>query len=349
MQLPLADLDGAHYDLLVRAISRVLFTEIAEITYAQIIDGLPIADVADDTPCPIYGNHTIFEVHEELCPGMLDKAREFRAQFQPEIMTFIVLTHLHLLHDYRTCAPGSRRFKIVLIELVAVAVHQLAALLFELDTSMHKDDGITGWTPPLSGELYWKLYLDGPLPTLFRHGWYKDYPQYPRGVADMVGYWAEARILGGVVLFDRRDPDSNLDPDPYSGSDANPEVDPDAVYLHSDRALLDFLLADAEPAANPLPILGGPDNRVRVKPEEPILETGIFRDPWERKALTSSDGDLRLRDVINQTDYPTFQDRSAAMGRALDRLEIFRRQQSDEPLAWWLPTHKRSEELGVTM
>lgn len=26
---------------------------------------------------------------------------------------------------------------------------------------------------------------------------------YPNGLADVVGYWAEARIFGGVVLFDR--------------------------------------------------------------------------------------------------------------------------------------------------
>jgi hypothetical protein len=43
-------------------------------------------------------------------------------------------------------------------------------------------------------------------PTLFFHQWYTDYELYPNGVADAVGFWAEARILGGVVLFDRRDP-----------------------------------------------------------------------------------------------------------------------------------------------
>lgn len=52
--------------------------------------------------------------------------------------------------------------------------------------------------------LYPKTYPD----TLFCHKWYRDHDQYPEGVADSVGYWAEARILGGVVLFDRRDPES---------------------------------------------------------------------------------------------------------------------------------------------
>jgi hypothetical protein len=44
--------------------------------------------------------------------------------------------------------------------------------------------------------------------TLFCHPWYRDYDQYPEGIADCVGYWAEERIFGGVVLFDRRDPGS---------------------------------------------------------------------------------------------------------------------------------------------
>jgi hypothetical protein len=49
---------------------------------------------------------------------------------------------------------------------------------------------------------------NGPPPTLFMHNWYCYYDNYPEGVADGVGYWAEARILGGVVLFDGRQPDS---------------------------------------------------------------------------------------------------------------------------------------------
>ncbi len=111
----------------------------------------------------------------------------------------------------------------------------------------------------------------------------------------MVGYWAEARILGGVVLFDRRDPDAK-------------DADPQAVYFHSDRkdgtyriyqllleqrnALLDFLLAQDPTSTpeSPLPILGDEKNRVRVDPEEPIRETGIYRDLWERKDYLAPSG-----------------------------------------------------------
>jgi hypothetical protein len=87
-QLSISDLDGEHRQLLVRAITRVLSTSLAEMTYVQIIDGLQIGDVAYDSREEPYGAHPIDDAHEELCPGMLDKAREFRAEFQPEILTF---------------------------------------------------------------------------------------------------------------------------------------------------------------------------------------------------------------------------------------------------------------------
>ncbi|KAK0628512.1 hypothetical protein B0T17DRAFT_461152, partial [Bombardia bombarda] len=72
--LSIAELDGDHRDVLARAITRVLSTDVAEISYAQIVDGLPLADVAYDssTRAPAEG-HPIKDVHKELCPGMLDK------------------------------------------------------------------------------------------------------------------------------------------------------------------------------------------------------------------------------------------------------------------------------------
>lgn len=42
-----------------------------------------------------------------------------------------------------------------------------------------------------------------PPPTLFWNGKYVDSSRYPNGLADVVGYWAETQIFGGVVLFDR--------------------------------------------------------------------------------------------------------------------------------------------------
>jgi hypothetical protein len=72
-----------HRQILDRAIRNVLSTELAQFTYAQIIDGLPIADVAWDRRLPgIMGEHIIND-HEILCPGALEKAHEYYKVWDP--------------------------------------------------------------------------------------------------------------------------------------------------------------------------------------------------------------------------------------------------------------------------
>ena len=68
------NLSGQHLGIFKQAIANMLATNIAEETYAQIIDGLPLTRVAQDS-----GNgglppdHPIHEEHSELCSGVLDK------------------------------------------------------------------------------------------------------------------------------------------------------------------------------------------------------------------------------------------------------------------------------------
>ncbi|KAJ3544308.1 hypothetical protein NM208_g3122 [Fusarium decemcellulare] len=314
-QLSIDVLDGAHRDIFTRAITRILDTEIAEITYAQIIDGLPLALVAyDSRGGGPYRGHPIYNVHKELCSGIVDKTREFRRNFDARILKF----DSRLLFAYRSAAPGSRVFNIRLIEMIAISVHQIAVALFQLDESCHQDDGISQWAPPKSEELYWYRHPNGPPPTLFIHPFYLDHDQYPDGTGNMVGYWAEARILGGVVLFDRR----RVDPDP------------DAVYFHPDRkdetyrifellpeqkqSLLNFLTADSPVSPSPLPILADDNNRNRVDPEERIEDTGIFRNTWDRKEHPVTYADRRFRDVWDTMDFPTHEDKYEAGLRARD-------------------------------
>ncbi|KAK8112194.1 uncharacterized protein PG998_008651 [Apiospora kogelbergensis] len=313
-KLSIAELDEEHRLYFIRAITRLVSTEIAEVTYAQLIDGLPLSAVAGDRGYSSFHNdHPIYEVHEELCPGIMEKARKFRDDFQLETLRF----------DAKAAAPGSRAFNIHLIELMAVALHQIAVVIYQRDESIHKNDGVHDWAPPKSDEKYWRLHPNGPLPTLFQHSWYLDYDQYPNGAADMAGYWAEAQIFGGVVLFDRRSPAEN------------PDADQNAVYLHPDRyeapyrivqllpeqrqALLDFLVGESEPTAPLLPIMVDKSNTRRVDPEESIRETGIYRDLWERKDFPPWANDQRLRDVWDRFNFPTGADKSAAARRARHR------------------------------
>lgn len=143
----------------------------------------------------------------------------------------------------------------------------------------------------------------------------------------MAGYWAENRVLGGVVLFDRK-------AEMTQRSDATAGTD--AVYLHPDRdevtyriclltgaqkkSLLDFLL-DAPSAGKgadlcPLPIIPDETNMERIDPEEPIRYTGVYRDKWERKMpppLWMGDG--RGSCVYDPLDFPTKMDYHNARSR----------------------------------
>lgn len=90
--------------------------------------------------------------------------------------------------------------------MIAVAIHQIAVYLYKLDLNLGGHQDYFTWEPPKDDMVFYQFYPDGKLPSLFFHKHYRDYDQYPDGVADIVGYWAETRIFGGVVLFDRRKP-----------------------------------------------------------------------------------------------------------------------------------------------
>jgi hypothetical protein len=65
-------LDADHRDALYRAVKATLASNIAEITMAQLVDGLPRTDIAWEAR----GNFLIrghpIEDHEQLCKGVLE-------------------------------------------------------------------------------------------------------------------------------------------------------------------------------------------------------------------------------------------------------------------------------------
>ncbi|OAA55876.1 hypothetical protein SPI_08083 [Niveomyces insectorum RCEF 264] len=304
--LPVSRLQGSHYSTLVKALSNVLDTAVARTTYGQILDGLPLSSVAFDVyagevVCP---GHPLLDEHLELSPDVLAKFDELRATAPPDTFEVDASTIL----EYQAASPGSRAFQTRLIELVARVVHAIAVWVYKTQGPLRpKDDRLMAWRPDKDGSeaIRKYFYRNGFPPTFFVHPWYKAYDQYPDGVADGVGYWAEDRILGGVT---------------------------DAVFFHTNaykvfyriyrlrddqkQQLLQFLLSDAPPPGScPLPIHGDKDNRVRVDPEEPISETGIYRDKWERKPLTEDDTDMRTKDVVDTFNYVSVEDYKAAILR----------------------------------
>lgn len=82
--------------------------------------------------------------------------------------------------------------------MTATAFHNVAALLFK---ELHLGDDASADPTPNDAQSG-SIMLESPSVTL-RHPDYMDYQQYPLGIANIVGYWAELCVFGGIVLFDR--------------------------------------------------------------------------------------------------------------------------------------------------
>lgn len=89
-RIPFRNIHSVHHRRVIDgAIKNVLSTELAQFTYAQILDGLPTGDVSwDRRYCGVFGAHPIDSEHEELCPGALEKAQEFYQNWDPELLMF---------------------------------------------------------------------------------------------------------------------------------------------------------------------------------------------------------------------------------------------------------------------
>jgi hypothetical protein len=127
------------------------------------------------------------------------------------------------MQSYQDSAVGSREFKLRLVELVATSIHQLAVLLFQSDDKLHNREhinSVVSWKrePRWVGEGRRRVLEEvlEPRPTLFYHVDYMDHEQYPGDMADVAGYWAEDRIFGGVVVFDRGESGTEVRRQPLS-------------------------------------------------------------------------------------------------------------------------------------
>lgn len=84
----IVSLDTEHQESFRRAISNLFATDLAERAYAQILDGLPTQQSLRDSYFWIEG-HPVYEIpHKEICKGFIEKAREFRATFDPSSLEF---------------------------------------------------------------------------------------------------------------------------------------------------------------------------------------------------------------------------------------------------------------------
>lgn len=162
-------------------------------------------------------------------------------------------------------------------------------------------------------------------PTPFGHRSYQYYRQYPRGLADMAGYWAESNIFGGVFVFDRGESEKEARSPvvPSIGCPSLTLSQCKALWIHGDLfrgpktlypptqdqfdSLVKFLLArpSDEPPPCPLPIRGMPENRPRWDPYQAFAYYHIFRDRYERAVPPEPP---QSRCVQSAQDWPELND-----------------------------------------
>lgn len=197
-RITLGNLATDHLNIFRRALLRVLGSELAIETLAQIVDGLPIADVAWDKRHPgIFGDDHPIEAHASLCPGVKDKTSACLEQYDMHSLVF----YPKLVQVYQDAPLVSKAFHIRLIELVVVALHQIAVDLFKRnDLRSHNQQEIDTVTncvivPPKSLAVSPQAYAVTvpPRPTLFNHPYYVDLEIDPEGLADIVGPKTDSR------------------------------------------------------------------------------------------------------------------------------------------------------------
>ena len=99
------------------------------------------------------------------------------------------------------------------MDLVAISFRQLAVLMYQLGGEFHQNEAheslLRDMLEEIPAEIYWERNKLPPR-TFFYNEYYRDFEQYPNGVADVVGYWAETQVFGGVVVFDRGESDTEV-------------------------------------------------------------------------------------------------------------------------------------------
>jgi hypothetical protein len=82
-------LDQMHRRALEQAVRNILGTDVAETAYAQILDGLPTEQSLMDSYTFQENDHPVFALkHVDVCPGFVDKARQFRSEFDPSQLRY---------------------------------------------------------------------------------------------------------------------------------------------------------------------------------------------------------------------------------------------------------------------
>ncbi|KAK2811323.1 hypothetical protein FQN50_002199 [Emmonsiellopsis sp. PD_5] len=189
-----ANLDLEHLAPLDTLICSILAHDTTENVFAQIIDGLPTRDS--------FKHNT---GRAPILPAVLERdhpTEEAVAMFRKFRDGFTSTAELGIsakaVQAYQNTLPSSsnNKFNLHFLEVAALIVHALAVNLY---ITTHPDVDVFAVHRGLPRYPHSSIDLRSDL--------YSVYIQYPYGRADVVGYWAETQIFGGVVLFEHENDD----------------------------------------------------------------------------------------------------------------------------------------------
>ncbi len=240
---------------------------------------------------------------------------------------------IQVAQNYQNALPGSREHRIRLLEIVAASVNALAGIVYasyHRDTDIHPQEPREDHVNPFHGtdEFYVNFY----------HTDYLGYEDYPFGLLNVVGYWAEAELFGGVILFERKESGSEVELIPLTVGESNADEHQIInAFLHPQTDTDAFQLSETQ--LRSFASLGATDDAAKSTGVEAVLP--FIEEPNARTEPTFvRTGDAPLR--IYKNDY----DKQPVSYVPKNRHCVIRQGDETDPrAAAWEETMKEAQKM----
>lgn len=274
----LANLSTEKLQHLETTLAFILALPNAHDIYAQIIDGKPTwKSYIDPNTYGFPTETTIVSDHPNPSNEAMQISEEIIAVFTPQALKI----DIQLAQNYQNTPLGSREHDLRLLEITAASLNALAGMIY---AAFHPETEPKPQEPP-SIEQDLRFYETGQFYVDFYHAKYKEFDRYPFGLLNVVGYWAETQIFGGVLLFDRGE----------SGLEIN------NAFVHPQRVSYAYQLSSQQIAC--FSRLSKPEHTAQLPKAEPLLP--FAQEPYTQiKNTWVRAGESPLRIYKNEYDKP---------------------------------------------
>ena len=217
----LANLDTDKFQQLESTLAFILALPAAQDTYAQLIDGTPtwqsyVRDpgfpdeitIVSDRPNP---SDEAIQQYEEIRTGLTLHAikMDVNVPLPHHLVDTLVqmLTRLQLVQSYQNAPLNTREHDLRLLEITAASINALAGIIY---LAYHPETELKPLKLSIDEDFDYTFHHSPKRHVDFYHTGYEAYEKYPFGLLNMVGYWAEDKLFGGVLLFDRGESGSEV-------------------------------------------------------------------------------------------------------------------------------------------